>query len=66
MPQRARTFKVNCCLNVHNAHLKLLSPISGYATYLLPIVNLYNGVMHLKIKFKSSKVKGLHCDTTEN
>ena len=29
MPQRSRTFKVNCCLKVHNAHLKLLSPISG-------------------------------------
>ena len=29
MPQRARTFQVNCCLKVHNAHLKLLSPISG-------------------------------------
>ena len=24
MPQRARTFQVNCCLKVHNAHLKLL------------------------------------------
>ena len=21
MPQRARVFKVNCCLKVHNAHL---------------------------------------------
>ena len=31
MPQCARTFKVNCCLKIHNAHLKLLSPISGYA-----------------------------------
>ena len=31
MPQRARTFKVDCCLKVHNAHLKLLSPISGYS-----------------------------------
>ena len=30
MPQRARTFKVNCCLNIHNAHLKILLPISGY------------------------------------
>ena len=29
MPQRARTFQVNCCLKVHNAHLKLLSSISG-------------------------------------
>ena len=29
MPQRARAFQVNCCLKVHNAHLKLLSPISG-------------------------------------
>ena len=29
MPQCARTFQVNCCLKVHNAHLKLLSPISG-------------------------------------
>ena len=29
MPQRARTFQINCCLKVHNAHLKLLSPISG-------------------------------------
>ena len=29
MPQRARIFMVNWCLNVHNAHLKLLSPISG-------------------------------------
>ena len=28
MSQRARTFQVNCCLKVHNAHLKLLSPIS--------------------------------------
>ena len=25
MSQRARTFKVNCCLKVHNAHLNLLS-----------------------------------------
>ena len=30
IPQRARTFKVNYCLKVHNAHQKLLSPISGY------------------------------------
>ena len=22
MPQRAHTFQVNCCLKVHNAHLK--------------------------------------------
>ena len=29
MPQRARPFKVNFCLNVHNAHLILLSKISG-------------------------------------
>ena len=29
MPQRARAFQVNCRLKVHNAHLKLLSPISG-------------------------------------
>ena len=29
MPQRARIFKVNCHLKVHNAHLNLLSPISG-------------------------------------
>ena len=29
MPQRARTFQVNCCLKIHNAHQKLLllSPI---------------------------------------
>ena len=30
MPQRASNFQVNCCLKVHNPHLKLLSPISGY------------------------------------
>ena len=29
MPQRARSFQANCCLKVHNAHLKLLSSISG-------------------------------------
>ena len=29
MPQRAHAFKVNCCLKVHNEHLKLLLPISG-------------------------------------
>ena len=29
MPQRARLLKGNCCLKVHNAHQKLLSPISG-------------------------------------
>ena len=29
IPQRSRTFQANCCLKVHNAHLKLLSPISG-------------------------------------
>ena len=29
MLQRARTFQLNCCLKIHNAHLKLLSPISG-------------------------------------
>ena len=29
MPQRGHTFQVNCCLKVHNAHLKLLSPILG-------------------------------------
>ena len=29
MLQRACNFKVNCCLKVHNAHLKILSPISG-------------------------------------
>ena len=27
MPQRPRTFQVNYCLKVHNAHLKLLSPL---------------------------------------
>ena len=27
--QRARIFMGNCCLKVHNAHLKLASPISG-------------------------------------
>ena len=32
MPQHACTFKVNCCLKIHNAHLKLLSPISGYVS----------------------------------
>ena len=32
MPQCAHTYQVNCCLKVHNAHLKLLSPISGYDT----------------------------------
>ena len=30
MPQHACTFKVNCCLKVHNVHLKLLSLISEY------------------------------------
>ena len=30
VPQCAHTFQVNCCLKVHNAHPKLLSPISGY------------------------------------
>ena len=30
MPQCACTFQVNYCLKVHNAHQKLLSPISGY------------------------------------
>ena len=29
IPQRAHIFKVNCCLKVHNVHLKLASPISG-------------------------------------
>ena len=29
MPQRAGIFKVNFCLKVHNAHLKLLLQISG-------------------------------------
>ena len=29
MPQRARNFKVDCCLKFHNAHLKLLFTISG-------------------------------------
>ena len=27
--QRGRIFKANCCLNVHNAHLKIVFPISG-------------------------------------
>ena len=27
--QRAHIFKVNCCFKVHNANLKLASPISG-------------------------------------
>ena len=27
--QRPHIFKINCCLKVHNAHLKLASPISG-------------------------------------
>ena len=30
IPQRTRIFKVNCCLKVHKAPLKLVSPISGY------------------------------------
>ena len=34
MSQRARIFQVNCCLKVHNAHLKLLSPISEMFIYL--------------------------------
>ena len=31
MPQRARTFKVNCCLKVHNAHRKLLQGADSIA-----------------------------------
>ena len=27
--QRDCIFKTNCCLRIHNAHLKLASPISG-------------------------------------
>ena len=27
--QRAQIFKANYCLKVHNAHVKLVSPISG-------------------------------------
>ena len=27
IPQRARIFKANCCLKVHNAHLMFASPI---------------------------------------
>ena len=30
IPQRTHIFKINCCLKVHNAHLKLASSISGY------------------------------------
>ena len=29
IPQSTHIFKANCCLNVHNVHLKLASPISG-------------------------------------
>ena len=29
IPQRARIFKANRCSKIHNAHLKLASPISG-------------------------------------
>ena len=32
IPQRARIFEANCRLKVHNAHLKLALPISGYVT----------------------------------
>ena len=31
MPQRARIFEVNCCLRFHNAHQKVLLPISAEA-----------------------------------
>ena len=51
MPQRAHTFKVNWCLKVHNAHLKLLSPISGYVhTYLSVIASndVYTHLYHLE------------------
>ena len=29
MPQRAHTFRLNCCLKVHNVHLNLLSTDFG-------------------------------------
>ena len=29
IPQRGRIFMANCCLKVHNAQLKLVSPVSG-------------------------------------
>ena len=31
--QRADIFKVNCCLKVHNIHLKLTRRISGSAAW---------------------------------
>ena len=35
MPKHAHIFKVNCCLKVHHADLKLLSSISGAVRILL-------------------------------
>ena len=29
IPKRAHIFKANCCLFIHNAHLKLALPILG-------------------------------------
>ena len=29
IPQRARIFKANCCLKIHNVHLNRASQISG-------------------------------------
>ena len=43
MPQRARTFKVNCCLKVHNAHLK-----NYYPQFRDKSIEYYLGVLKMK------------------
>ena len=47
IPQRTRIFKVNCCLKVHNAPLKVFSPILGKAALIETIDSIQNGAASL-------------------
>ena len=61
MPQRARTFQVNCCLKVHNAHLKLLLKMFAFVTF----GRVFNNAPTNGIKFppKSVSIRGFNYET---
>ena len=65
MPQRARTFKVNCCLEVHNAYLELLSPISGYGNE-LTVPDLYLLLVHQLLCFSCLNVQSMALQQAQN
>ena len=51
-PQRAGTFKVNCCLKVHNAHLKLQATITNFG--IRHVISLHDDPTHTKLSPSSN------------